>query len=124
EEKLVPVNSVSPYQFLNPVRRIVNWESMVHFQGSRYSVPPDYAGKQVLVSASGGQIVVSCGDTIIAEHRQAAKPGQCIVHKDRLAEIWKLTLQTSEPPAERRWHIDFTESVQRMPLSCFEEVLS
>ncbi|MCE9555432.1 MAG: DDE-type integrase/transposase/recombinase [Planctomycetes bacterium] len=43
-ETLTPVAAAPVYRFLDPVRRTVSWEAMVHFQGSRYSAPPQHAG--------------------------------------------------------------------------------
>jgi transposase len=122
QAKLAAFDSVPAYRFLDPVPRVVNWESMVHFQGSRYSVPPQYAGKTVEVASAGGQIVVRLGDAIVAEHRQAAGPGQSIVEKDHLAELWKITEQQIRPPEGVRWQIDLEPSVEQIPLSRFEEV--
>jgi transposase len=124
QETLTPLSSQPVYRFLDPVARSVSWESMVHFQGSRYSVPPEYAGKTVHVAAVGGHIVVRLGETVIAEHRQAAQPGQAIVEKDHLAELWKITRQQVPVPEGSRWRIDFDQTVQQMPLTRFEEVLS
>ena len=121
---LTPWDSMPVYHFIDPVQRTVNWESMVHFQGSRYSVPPEYAGQTVHVAASGGQIFVKTGDTVIAEHREALQPGQCIVEKDHLAELWKITRQQIQPPPDaQRWQVTFDQSVQQTPLTRFEEVL-
>jgi transposase len=122
EEKLIPYDSIAPYRYLDPVNRTVNYESMVHYRGSRYSVPPAYAGQRVHVMAQGGMITVACGDTVIAEHRQALKAGQCVVHKDHLAELWKLTEQQTRPTSSRRWEITLTQSVQQRPLTVFDEV--
>lgn len=122
QELLIPVNSIQPYRYINPVARTVNFESMVHYSGSRYSVPPDYAGKTVAVAAQGGQIVVRCGDTVIAEHRQAVRSGQCIVNKEHIAAVWKLTAQQMRPPPVTRWNITFQPCVQCTPLSVFETV--
>jgi len=123
QAQLTPLASIAPYRFLDPVRRSVSWESMIHFQGSRYSVPPQYAGQTVEVAAAGGQIVVRQGDTILAEHRQATAAGQSIVQRDHLAELWKITERQVPAPSGPRWHVDFALSVERMPLSAFEEVL-
>ena len=122
QEQLTSVTSVAPYRGIEPVQRTVSWESLVQFQGSRYSVPPAYAGQLVEVAADGGQILVRTGDTIIAEHRQAAQPGQCVVEKEHLAELWKLTAERTPVPHEPRWQLDLTPSVQQMPLALFEEV--
>jgi hypothetical protein len=122
QESLTPVTSVSPYRGVDPVQRTVSWEALVQFQGSRYSVPPAYAGQVVEVAADGGQILVSTGDTIIAEHRQAAQPGQCVAAKEHLAELWKLSAERTPAPREPRWQLDLSPSVQQMPLAIFEEV--
>jgi transposase len=124
QEALTPCTAAPVYRFLDPVSRQVNWEAMVRFQGSRYSVPPQFAGKTVHVAAAGGQIVIRAEDAIIAEHRQAAEPGQSIVHKEHLAELWKITEQQVQVPRGPRWQITFEQQVERMPLSAFEEVRS
>jgi transposase len=119
---LTPVASVPPYRHLDPVERTVNWEAMVHYQGSRYSVPPCHAGQKVQVAASGGLIVVRLGDAVLAEHRQAARAGQCIVDKNHLEELWKVAKEHIEPAQEVRWRAAEPE-VARAPLSAFEEGL-
>lgn len=122
---LTPIDAVPVYHFIDPVKRTVNWESMIHFQGSRYSVPPAYAGQSVLVTAMGGQIIVRSGDTVIAEHRQAVEADQCIVEKEHLAELWRVTQeQIQAPPRGVRWQIGMAQTVEQVPLQHFEEVLS
>ncbi len=122
-EGLTPHGSVPPYSETLPVKRQVSVESMVHFGGSRYSVPPEFSGQSVLVQSEGGLIVVRCDGAVIAEHRQAAKPGQCVVEPDHLAELWKLTAERVKPPEEAKWQLgDANAEVARMPLRLFEEV--
>jgi hypothetical protein len=114
QESLTPVTSVGSYRGAQAVQRTVNWEALVHFQGSRNSVPPAYAGQTVCVTADGGQIIIRTGDTIIAEHRQATQPGQCVVEKEHLAELWKLTAERTPVPRDQpRWHLDLTPSSGR-----------
>jgi len=121
---LTALDSAPVYNFIDPVSRKASWESMVHFQGSRYSVPPKYAGESVQVAAVGGQIIVRAGETIIAEHREAAQPNQCIVQRDHLEELWKITQeQIQAPPRDQRWHVGHAQVVEQMPLSRFEEVV-
>jgi hypothetical protein len=90
-EALIPIASVPAYHFLDPVRRTVSFEAMVHYHGSRYSVPPAFAGKPVEVVAAGGQILIRAGDVVIAEHREAAQSGQCIAAREHIAELWRIT---------------------------------
>ena len=52
-EGLTPLATVPAYQFADPTHRTVSFEALVHFRGSRYSVPPAFAGKPVAVAAVG-----------------------------------------------------------------------
>lgn len=122
QEGLTPYASLPPYTFVDPVSRKVNSEAMVHFQGSRYSVPPKYSGETVWVQARGGHIEVASGDVVIAQHRQAANKGQSIVADEHLRELWKVTLaQAPEVPPASLQH-SAPGAVQQVPLSCYEEV--
>jgi transposase len=123
EEKLTSLESVPVYNFIDPVARTVSFESMIHFQGSRYSVPPEHAGKVVRVAAECGQIFIRSGDLIIAEHQQAGRPGQCIVDKEHLAELWKLSVKQAPLPEQRPalCRISFEQTVQQTPLALYEE---
>lgn len=126
EETLTPVCAVAPYRFTQPVTRVVSREAMVCFQGSRYSAPPALAGQNVRVSAEGGRLRIVAGEEIVAEHAQALKPGQCVVARAHLAELWKLTEREIAAPREemrQRWHLLSAESVERVPLKTFETVL-
>src|SRR5690606_15228246 len=89
-EKLTPVAAAPVYDFVAPVGRTVSWESTVCFRGSRYSVPPAYAGETVSVVSQGGTVIVKSGDMIIAEHVEAVRPGQSIMDKEHIADVWKL----------------------------------
>lgn len=122
KEGLTPHESVPAYEPLQPARRTVSVEAMVHFQGSRYSVPPLHVGTAVAVMASGGQVVIRSGDVVIAEHRQAAQPGQCVVARDHLAELWKITHQQTAAPPTGRVAAAAGPEVQQVDLRQFEEV--
>ena len=126
EEKLTSVMSCPAYQMTHAVKRTVSREAMVNYHGSRYSVPPAFAGQSVWVHSAGGALQVRSGDLIIAEHRTALKAGQSIVAREHLAELWRLTeAQTTVPPAKEgcRWHLLATPKVDAVPLARFEEVL-
>lgn len=122
QETLTPVSHVPVYQFLGPVRRTVSFESMVHFRGSRYSVPPEFAGRTVEVSAAGGQIVVRSDDLVIAEHQAATRPGQCVVEREHLERLWQLTIDRVPAPPAREMRAE--PEVARCDLRTFEEVLA
>jgi transposase len=110
------------YSVNNSVQRTVSWESMVHYQGSRYSVPAAYAGQPVQLSSSAGLVVIRAGEVIIAEHPQAAKPHQCIVNKEHLADLWKLLEAQTALPEKPRWKFETQIEVQQRSLQAYEEV--
>ena len=123
-EGLTPAASVPAYRYLDPVRRTASFEAMVHYRGSRYSVPPAFAGRPVEVAAAGGQIVIRAGDAVIAEHREAAQPGQCIAAREHIAELWRITHeQVARPPRPGLLPAAAPE-VQRVDLRIYEEVRS
>jgi transposase InsO family protein len=122
-ETLTPLATVAAYQFLDPVGRTVSFESMVHFRGSRYSVPPAFAGQTVAVAAAGGQIIVRAGETVIAEHREATRPGQCVVAREHIEELWKVTAEQIKPPVTVPRSLTANPQVARVDLRTFEEVI-
>jgi transposase len=123
-ETLIPLQSIAPYHYLDPVRRIVSNESFVHFQGSRYSVPPSLVGSTVSVIGTGGIITVRSNDMIVAEHKQATLSGQCIVNKDHVAALWEITKEQTKLPETYRWNITFDAEVEQRSLASFEAVHS
>jgi hypothetical protein len=99
----------------------------VHFNGSRYSVPPVLAGLPVWIEAHGGRVTVSMAKeakTAVAEHREAVKPGQAIVAREHLAELWRITAEQTALPATEatkpRWHLLAATEVAKASLSTFE----
>lgn len=122
QEGLTALASVPAYRYLDPVKRTVNYEALVHYRGSRYSVPPAFAGQMVEVAAAGGQIVIRAGEVIIAEHREAAQPGQCIVERAHLEELWKVTQEQTPRPSDSGLSLQAAPEVLRADLRCYEEV--
>src|SRR5437899_3899382 len=122
---LTPYATVAPYRVSQPVSRVVSWESLVHYQGSRYSVPPAHAGQTVQVAADAGMVTIRCGDLIIAEHPQALKSGQCLVQREHLDDLWKLAVaRTPLPQDHPRWQFNGSMEVQQRPLRAYEEVVT
>ncbi|MBI1783939.1 IS21 family transposase [Candidatus Sumerlaeota bacterium] len=124
-ETLTALDRVAPYNHIDPVTRQVDHESMLCFQGSRYSVPPEHIGRKVRVNADGGMIQILADEAIIAQHRQAAARGQSVVNKDHLSALWKVVAQQTEPPLNARGalcRIEFSHSVQQRDLALYQEV--
>jgi transposase len=122
QEGLIPAGSVPAYRFVDSVHRTANFEAMVLYQGSRYSVPPTFAGKDVRVSALGGQVVIRVGDLIIAEHPEAVGPGRCVADRKHLAELWKFTNAQVRRPPRSNIPLVAMSPVQRVDLGLYEEV--
>lgn len=122
QEGLAPVGSIVPYQIVEYVPRKADWESFVRFDRRRYSVPPAYAGKELLVGRRGEQIVVRSGDCVVAEHRVGARPGDCVADPEHVAALWTLTLGRTASEIVPKWDVRFTSSVDARPLSIYQEV--
>lgn len=60
-----------PYPYVDDELRKVARDAFVHWQGSRYSVPWTYAGKEVWVRQREGRVEVLHGARCIAEHHAA-----------------------------------------------------
>ena len=122
QEGLTPAGSVPAYRFVRFADRTASFEAMVTYEGSRYSVPPSFAGKPVRVSALGGQVVIRAGDAIIAEHREAAEPGRCVADPAHIAELWRFTNEHVRRPPHPAAPLIAAAPVQRVDLALYEEV--
>lgn len=76
--------------------RKVSWDCLVSFQGSRYSVPNLYAGKQVWVRSSQGARleVYDQKGRLLAAHQLSAKKGLTVINKEHYEGLSKHTPMT------------------------------
>lgn len=123
QPKLAPLSALRPY--VMHLERTVDAESLVPFEGSRYSVPPDHVGQRVAVCAEGGRIFIRHGDLIVAEHAQAVKPHSCVIAPAHLQALWRRSVQ--QATAERhapppRCRVEFSTAVEQRPLAVYAEV--
>ena len=91
-EKLTPTGSFVPYVLAQRHERRVDVEGFVQVQRARYSVPPQFVGKRVVVAVGEQQVTVRLGEAIIAEHRPVPA-GQSAVDAQHVAAFWKLATQ-------------------------------
>ncbi len=110
-----------PFRFINKVTRKATTEGFVLYQGNRYSVPVNTAGKTVELEHFGTTIRIRLKDMIVTEHKQATGKDQAIIHKEHLQSMWKLTLSNSRPP-EHKDIISFNRDIQERKLSIYDEV--
>ena len=120
-ESLTPMDPARPYTLARRYARKVDAEGFVRHERTRYSVPPEYVLKSVVVIHREQTIRIKEGDLVIAEHA-AGQPGECIARKEHVEAMWKQTLQKGS--ARPVPHADFTsaEAVVVRPLNCYEEV--
>jgi transposase len=79
---LQPLNGRPPYPYCDDEQRRVARDAYVAWQGSRYSVPWQYAGKDVWVRQQGGNVEVRYGAERIAWHAQAGTRHQLVTQKE------------------------------------------
>ena len=118
------LQAVAPYQLCRQVSRIVDWEGMVRFERSRYSVPPAHAGERVVVELRGQAITVRQGDLIIACHQAASRPDSHVVQSEHLEALWRQTLKRTSQQLSPlpRWQMHFAGEVERADLGRYEQL--
>lgn len=101
-----------PYAYVEEEQRQVARDAYISWQGSRYSVPWEYAGRQVWVQPRENSIEVRCGAQRIARHAVAGRKHEVITvaehhrgiplgDKHRGGKIL-VHIQESAPIVERR----------------------
>ena len=120
KEALTKVTSIVPYEVAQLTRRRADWEALVRFDRSRYSIPPEHAGQAVCVEAFSEKIIIRSGDLIIAEHQRATQPNSTIVKPEHVAALWQLSLQ-KPVPAVPNWQLSFSDAVAITPLAAYEQ---
>jgi transposase len=76
--------------------RHVSWDSLVAFEGSRYSIPSDYAGKNVWVRTSQGRYldIYSQEGKLIFRHPLSMQKGATVLVKEHYEKLRKDRLRT------------------------------
>jgi len=114
-----PVNGRPPYPYVDDEQRKVARDAYVSWQGSRYSVPWSYAGKEVWVRECGASIEVRHGAERIALHDRAMRKHLVITHTQHHAGI-PLGIKQS---GKTLIHIvESAPAVERRPLAVYDSV--
>ncbi|HEX6731397.1 MAG TPA: IS21 family transposase [Pyrinomonadaceae bacterium] len=114
QEGLTSCHSITPYLVGQQVQRQASWEATVRFDRSRYSIPPEHAGKPVFVEAFTEKIIIRSQDLIIAEHQRATQSDSFITQPEHVAALWQLSLQKPVPAAPS-WQLSFSDAVAVTP---------
>lgn len=121
QETLTALTSTSPYQLIDLVPRQAGVDGFVHFERSRYSLPPEFAGQTVLIGHRENKIVIRSQNMIVAEHVPAPKAGATVADPLHLEALWKLSLRNTKIPPPR-WQLTFDQPVETAPLERYQEV--
>lgn len=114
-----PLNGRSPYAYVDDEQRKVARDAYVSWEGSRYSVPWRFAGKEVWVRDRGADIEIRYGAERIAVHAQAVRQHQIVTQHEHHEGI---------PPVNRQAgktliHIERNApDVERRPLAAYEDL--
>jgi len=129
KEGLRSIEGVAPYRALVIERRRVARDCFLSYAGSWYSVPAEYAGKEVWVRQTESELLVGDRDKIIAQHPLAERAYQRKVvraHfeglKARRDELLQWEAQQAIAKASSRLAVLAVRGpeVQRRPLSAYE----
>jgi len=119
-ENLKPLNLV-PFEEVERHPRKVSNDSLVSFEGSRYSVPYAYVGHTVDVQDhQNGRILIYLGNKIIAEHHKATRSKQMITNKKHFEGIQNQNHVKVPQPMPRLVQNPSPEVVER-DLSVYEQ---
>lgn len=121
KENLTPLSALRPYVLALRQERRVDAESYVRLNSSRYSVPPEYIGQRVVVIQQEQRITIRRGEMILAEHPQAQKRGSCMVDKEHIAALWRLSQARTPAAPTVCFEQICPERVALRPLSAYEE---
>ena len=116
-----PIDGRPPYPYMDDEQRKVARDAYVSWQGSRYSVPWSYAGKEVWVRGLGDQVEVRHGAERIAVHDQAMRRHLVVTHSQHHAGI-PLGIKQS---GKTLIHIvQSAPAVERRPLAVYDSLVA
>jgi transposase len=125
-EQLRPVDGVPPYRALILERRRVARDCYLSYAGSWYSVPAEYAGREVWVRQTDDRVIISDGHQVLVDHPLASRTHQRITdpkHFEAFAarRDRRLQLETAEALTQlpRRSHLEGPE-VEKRSLAVYE----
>ena len=105
-------------------QRLVSRDGYLAYRGSRYAVPPEHAGRLVLVrEGEDRRVRIFAGGACVSDHPLATRPGQTLVLPGHRAAVQALARQRPAPLptpgtgalAPLRW-----PEVERRPLAAYD----
>jgi len=115
-----PVNGRPAYAYVDDEQRKVARDAYVAWQGSRYSVPWEYAGKEVWVRGNARDVEVRYGSERIAVHDQAVRLHQVVTRGEHHEGI---PLGVAQRSGKTLIHIEQSAPmVEQRPLAAYESL--
>jgi hypothetical protein len=120
--RLQPITGRPPYPWSGDELRKVARDAYVSWQGSLYSVPWQYAGKQVWVCDRNDDVEIRYGAERIARHPRAARKHVIVRQPDHHAGI---PLGARRPDSKTLIHLrQSAPAVEIRPLAAYEAVVA
>ena len=117
---LLPIDNRAPYPYSDDELRKVASDAFVSWQGSRYSVPWQYAGKQVWVRDYNHDVEIRYGAERIATHSRAARKHLIVKQADHHTGI---PMSARRRESKTLVHLRQTAPVVEIrPLAAYESV--
>ena len=129
---LRPLDGHRDYDTSYVCHRLVSREGYISYCGSRYSVPPEHAGRPLLVKeGADGRLRVYSGHHQVIEHPLAGKPGSVITASGHAEAVRTLARARSRNGARPDGHRlpqstlrrPSWPEVQVRPLTVYDEAL-
>src|SRR2546427_578723 len=128
KEQLRPLTGVPPYRALILERRRVARDCYLSYASSWYSVPAEYAGREVWVRQTDDRVIISAGDQVLADHPLAV--GRCQrltnpIHFQALAarRDRRLQLETDRALSRLSPRLPEGPDVEKRSLAVYEALL-
>lgn len=127
-ENLTSIEGKPEYDTSKIFYRTASRECLVHFEGSQYSVPLKYAGKEISVKvALDKPLGLFYRGELICEHQQATEKGMSIINKKHFDGIKELTYKVKKTHRNRYYTRQCTvkeTSVEARPLAVYERIVT
>jgi len=114
-----PIDGRAPYPYMDDEQRKVARDAYVSWQGSRYSVPWLYAGKEVWVRGLGDRVEVRHGAEPIAVHDRAMRRHLVVTDSQHHAGIPMGMKQSGKTLIHI---VERGPQVERRPLAVYDSV--
>jgi transposase len=103
EQSLLRPLPAAPFETDEMVSVVVNSHARVHFDGNRYSVPPELARKTALLRANTREVRVLYQGRQLACHPRSYDRGQLICHPDHQLEALKMRRRVRSTEVENQF---------------------